>query len=1277
MRSHPALKSIALLLALATLVPSAFAESEPTFDAAWSPAKRAAVTRAPAETAEEERLRRQFEVRSIDGRYGVPSFVWAPRVAAVSAARRSAPDRTPDQAARAHAAQLAPLYRLERADLDGMRLRQLHDTGRGAVIASYSQVVDGIEVFRDELKVCMDRSLQLISVSGLLASPSLRARGEAGTFRLSASEAAGAAVRDYAQLSSAPVMGAKEDVDAAGFDRIPAPEALRAREDGKAVARPLRVRKVWFHLPESLEPAYHVEVMGETSAYAYVLSAVDGRLLFKHSLMQDAAFSYRVWADGAFPFRPFDGPQGTAPSPHPTGLVDFYNPALLAPSLVTLQNGPLSTNDAWLPPGATQSVGNNVDAYVDLSAPDGLTAGDFRASVTSPGVFDHTYNTALSPTSSSAQRSASITTLFYLNNFLHDWFYDAGFDEASGNAQTDNFGRGGAAGDAILAEGQDYSGTNNANMSTPSDGGSPRMQMYVFNVASAKVTVSAPAGIAGDYVAAVATGFGPQTFTLAGQVVEALDGAAPTTDICSAVVNGATVSGKIALIDRGICNFNSKVQFAQNAGAIGVILVNNVDVTVPPTVTGSSGTITIPSVMVSQAVGNAIRAQLGAGVTVTLTRQANVQRDGTIDGHIVAHEWGHYLSNRLVGNAVGLSTNQAGGMGEGWSDFISLLLAARPGDSPSDFSGIYNTGPYALSASGVANHAYYFGIRRYPYSTDMSKAPLTYRHIVPFNALPPGIPVNSNADPAGSNNSQVHRTGEVWCNMLWECYAALLRDTGRLTFDQASQRMREYLIAGFKLTPDAPTLVDARDALLAAAVAGDPADFALFVQAFAKRGLGIGAVAGDPVDNTGAVESFVVGGDLRIASLSLSDDVHSCDDDGYLDNGESGTIQVRVLNSGATTLSGSTITVTSPTSGVTFPSGNVVALPSSTPFTEVAAGIRVDLSGAAPGVLLTLEVAVDDPGLLQAGPRLATLRDYGQSDEGTGVSDDAEAHNTAWTFDAAPGALGGPWRRVESSPTDHEYFLEDVGTTTDLRFVSPPLVVDAVQPLTIGFSHRYSFEWDAGSNYDGGVIELSSNGGASWVDLGASLSPGYNGTLDGFANPVATRPAFVRVSSGFPAMIPTTIALGNAYAGQTVQIRFRHGADPGVGAPGWWIDDLSVSGITNAPFIVLGPETGTCSPVSVGEPLPTALSLSIPGSHPASGVARLRFSLPSARRVTLTLHDLAGRRVATLAEGDFSAGHHEAAFTRNADGSLPGAGVYFARLTAGDQRLSRRFVLVR
>ncbi len=92
--------------------------------------------------------------------------------------------------------------------------------------------------------------------------------------------------------------------------------------------------------------------------------------------------------------------------------------------------------------------------------------------------------------------------------------------------------------------------------------------------------------------------------------------------------------------------------------------------------------------------------------------------------------------------------------------------------------------------------------------------------------------------------------------MLWECYASLLN---AYPFQEAQDRMKSYLVAAYKATPNSPTLLEARDALLAAAAASDPADYTRFVNAFAKRGAGFGAKAADrdSVDHVGVVESFV------------------------------------------------------------------------------------------------------------------------------------------------------------------------------------------------------------------------------------------------------------------------------------------------------------------------------------------------------------------------------------------------------------------------------------
>ena len=114
--------------------------------------------------------------------------------------------------------------------------------------------------------------------------------------------------------------------------------------------------------------------------------------------------------------------------------------------------------------------------------------------------------------------------------------------------------------------------------------------------------VSAPAGIAGSYAVGQASFGAALTQTpVSGTVVLADDGAAPGSDACTALVNGAAMAGHVALIDRGTCAFTIKAKDAQNAGAIAAIIVDNVVAATPPGLGGSDPTVTIPTVSVTKA----------------------------------------------------------------------------------------------------------------------------------------------------------------------------------------------------------------------------------------------------------------------------------------------------------------------------------------------------------------------------------------------------------------------------------------------------------------------------------------------------------------------------------------------------------------------------------------------------------------------------------------------------------------------------------------------------
>lgn len=1100
--------------------------------------------------------------------------------------------------ARAHLDRLLARNGAAKAASEAFELVSASPMQGGAQIVQFKRRINGIEVFREDVGLLIDAKSRLVAFRGSERLFEPGAGKSLSAFSLSESDAAALALSAFGidpAAAGKTLKPGRSDGDYRWFD-------IAGSQRGKAGAvnrNPVRVKAVYFPLAEGgVVPAWYVETQvqpgdnAETEYYAHVLSAADGSVLFRHFQQADGgpvAFTYRVWAEPAPAGLPLPSPYGRNDVPHPTDS-SSYIPPFVAPTLVTLANSPFSRSgtDGWLPSGATEATGNNTEAYLDLADPDGFDlAGDLRPNVTAANTFDWTYNVAAEPAASPAQRKAASIQQFYWVNWLHDDYYDAGFAEIDGNAQTDNYGRGGMGNDSIKSEGQDNTGTcaptcsNNANMSTPADGARPRMQMYVWSSADRTMTVNGTTYLAGT------AAFGPTSFNLANQPMaeafDAADGTGPlTTDACTPLTNAAAVDGKIALVDRGSCSFSIKVKNAQNAGAIGVVVANNAVSALPPGMGGADATITIPSLSVLQADGATIRAQLGdANPDQGTMFRGGVGRDGTIDGMIISHEWGHYISNRLVGNASGLSNQKGRGMGEGWADFHSLLSAAKASDAAAgtqaDFGDSYAQGAYAGGTP-------YFGIRRYPYSTRMTINPLTFRHTVDGNALPVSPPSAFGA--TGATNSEVHNTGEVWTAMLWECYAGLLNDTiggtPRLTFAQARERMKEYVVGGYKLTPSAPTMVEARDAILATIAANDIDDFEICAAGFAKRGLGILAVDAprDSTTNAGAVEDFTAGGDLAATALA-ADDNASCDNDGYLDLDETGNLAIDVRNIGWVSLTGGTVAITANHAGLAFPSGASAALAASTPYQTqtINVPIRLDSIPASRVVQFTATptegTIVNPPGTARSiNMRVATYEAATASaTEGFG------ANNFPWTTTVANGATSAfEWYRTDLDASGKRIAVgpdrAGIGTTS---LVSAPISVGSGS-FSIALTHRYSFEADT-LFWDGGIIEISNDNGATWQSVGGST---YDGTINGdvgAGNPLNGASAYVGNSPGYPATTVDTINLGTTYANQTVRLRFTIGTDEAAAAPGWELHSVALTG-AGTPFTALVPQNTSCSPTA-------------------------------------------------------------------------------------------------
>ncbi len=486
----------------------------------------------------------------------------------------------------------------------------------------------------------------------------------------------------------------------------------------------------------------------------------------------------------------------------------------------------------------TITRGNNVYAYEDR---DNNNSPGYSPDGGGSLVFDFPLNFNQAP---QGYEDAAITNLFYWNNMMHDVWYNYGFDEASGNFQENNYGNGGIGGDYVNAEAQDGGGTNNANFATPGDGQNPRMQMYLWNSSGSNaanyLTVNAPATISGPYSATDAT-FGPglPTTPITADVVMVDDNSNPDpNDGCDSLVNGPAINGKIALIVRANCTFVAKVEAAQQQGAVAVIIVNNVS-SAPITMSGTSSNITIPSIMISQADGNSIITQLANGpVNATIGNvPGNFEKDGDFDNGIIAHEYGHGISNRLTGgpSASGCLSNSEQ-MGEGWSDWFGLILTIETGDQDTDARGI---GTFAINQPINGT-----GIRNAPYSTSFAVNNFTYA-----------------ATNNTGNISQPHGIGFVWCTMLWDLTWALIDQYGLdpdlYNGTGGNNIAMQLIIDGLKLQPCNPGFVDGRDAILMAdQVNYNGTNQCLIWEVFANRGLGLSADQGSSNSRIDQVEAF-------------------------------------------------------------------------------------------------------------------------------------------------------------------------------------------------------------------------------------------------------------------------------------------------------------------------------------------------------------------------------------------------------------------------------------
>ena len=363
-----------------------------------------------------------------------------------------------------------------------------------------------------------------------------------------------------------------------------------------------------------------------------------------------------------------------------------------------------------------------------------------------------------------------------------------------------------------------------------------------------------------------------------------LDSSGGTSEACVTPSNKTALNGKIVILRRGSCNFVTKVKSAQNAGAIAVIVVNNVEGNL--SMSGADAGITIPAISVNNTIGEDIINQMTtAPVNVKIQTQSTpfVNADGDFDNGIIAHEYGHGISIRLTGGSNNSSClNNTDQMGEGWSDWFALMMQLKPGDFGGAKRGI---GTFVSSQSPAG-----LGIRNYVYSTDRANNPMTYAFTNNFQSF----------DVNGVEETSVHGVGSVWATMLWDLTWAYINkygyDNNKYSGTGGNNKLMRIVLDGIKLQPCSPTFVDARNAILAAdqAITGGK-DYCMIWEVFAARGLGVNATAGSTNVGNDQTEDFTRPSTGPNCSLTVVD-VNNPNVMSIFPNPSNGNITVRINN---------------------------------------------------------------------------------------------------------------------------------------------------------------------------------------------------------------------------------------------------------------------------------------------------------------------------------------------------------------------------------------------
>lgn len=774
----------------------------------------------------------------------------------------------------------------------------------------------------------------------------------------------------------------------------------------------------------------------------------------------------------------------------------------------------------------TITRGNNVWAYEDSGNNDASTGNEPDGGADL--IFDFTYDDTVNPFNN---RDADVTGLFYMCNMMHDLSYTIGFDSPAGAFQTNPYGTGGDGNDPVRAEALDGDGVNNANFATPADGRSGTMQMYRWVFADI-FRVLSPDEVAKSYTSGEATwAMTPDNLDIditAELVIVADSHPQFPQQGCGEIEND--VKDKIAMVYRGTCEFGRKALNAENAGAAAVIICN------VPGVNGGDGEttlglgpgavgdmVTIPVTSLAFSDCERIRVEVEKG---PVEAQMKILNDGPgevssgFDNGVIAHEYGHGISNRLVGGPglAGCLGNDEQ-MGEGISDYFSLIMTTKAGDKGTDIRGIGNF----VDGQKVDGR----GIRRFPYSTDMSICPLSLRYILGTGDVNDGDP----------DTNGVHALGELWAATLWDIYWAFTELYGWTDdwTDTSAGNVRAMMLAmdGMKAAPCGPGYKDMRDAIFAV---DDGEHTCMLWEIFARRGMGYFADFGSSDERDDNVEDFEPL-PTCITTLKIDREVVS-----LIQPGDVIDIEIDVANHTLDTATNVIVTET-------LPDGmSIVANSATIPFTQSGNQIFFELGDMATLAEATFSYSLaTDPSISSITKKINRV--------------ETEKEQQAWLRDI--NSLGfNFWDRstFDSKSGVISWFVREIDGDGDQRLVYPDLTVLGDRPAL-----RFWGKASCTPIENGGWIEYSQDG-IIWNDVqDMFIRGGYNNPIS-YAN--LAIPALEGYSGYNDEFSDSYIDL-SSLKGETIDLRFRfatYDIDPESVLvteidDGWFVDDVELMDI--------------------------------------------------------------------------------------------------------------------